>query len=148
MQFKNQVIGVVRDAAEIKSDSLKAVEIMKEIISESEKNINDSTKIQLPQPADNNEKIIESPVPDNTPHESISENTNTNEKKVGTVTPIHHHEKPFLKKQFSKENKAVIRHPSSNEKPHPTPSVKKAERKPKEAEKRVPKAVMPPKSDY
>ncbi|HSN09278.1 MAG TPA: hypothetical protein VLS85_09570, partial [Hanamia sp.] len=48
IQYKNQVIGVVRDAAEIKSDSLRAIEIMKEIISEAEKNTNDSTKIQLP----------------------------------------------------------------------------------------------------
>ncbi|HSN07872.1 MAG TPA: hypothetical protein VLS85_02485, partial [Hanamia sp.] len=73
---------------------------------------------------------------------------NTEKKKVGTVTPIHHHEKPFLKNQFSTENKAVIRHPSSNEKPRPTPIEKKVERKQKEVEKRVPKAVMPPKSDY
>lgn len=148
IQYKNQVIGVRRDAAEIKSDSLRAVVIMKEIISEAVKNSNDSTKIQLPQPADNNEKIIESPVLDQTSHESNNENINTAEKKVGTVTPIHHHEKPFLKKQFSTENKAVISHPSSNEKPHPTPAAKTVERKQKEVEKRVPKAVMPSKSDY
>ncbi len=148
IRYKNQVIGVRRDAAEIKSDSVKAVEIMKEIISEAEKNSNDSTKIQLPQPAENNEKIIESPALDQTPRESNTENINTTEKKVGTVTPIHHHEKPFLKKQFSTESKSVIRHPSSNEKPYPTPSEKAVERKQKEVEKRVPKAVMPPKSDY
>jgi len=148
LQYRNQVVGVVRDAAEIKSDSLKAVEIMKAIISEAEKNTNDSTKIQLPQPLDNNEKIIESPVLDNTSHESNNENINTTGKKVGTVTPIHDHEKPFFKKQSSKENKTVIRHPSSNEKPHPAPIEKVVERKQKEMETRVPKAVMPAKSDY
>ncbi len=148
IQYKNQVIGVRRDAAEIKSDSVKAVEIMKEIISEAEKNSNDSTKIQLPQPADNNEKIIESPVLDQTPPENNNENINTVEKKVGTVTPIHHHEKPFFKKPFSAENKIEIKRPSSDEKPHPSLPVKPVERKQKEVEKRLPKAVMPPKSDY
>ena len=148
VQFKNQVIGVVRDAAEIKSDSLRAVEIMKAIIAEAEKNSSDSTKIQLPQLPDNNEKIIESPALENSTRESVNENINTAEKNQGSVAPIHHHEKPLLKNEFSKENKAVIRHPSSNEKPHPTLSKKKVERKQKGEEKRVPKAVMPPKSDY
>lgn len=148
IRYKNQVIGVVKDATEIKSDSLRALEIMKEIISEAEKNTNDSTKIQLPQPADNNEKIIESPVLDQTPPENNNENINTAEKKVGTVTPIHHHEKPFLKNQFPTGNKPVIRHPSSNERPHAASADKPVERKQKEAEKRVPRAVMPPKSDY
>lgn len=129
LQYKNQVVGVIRDAAEIKSDSLRAVEIMKAIISEAEKNTSDSTKIQLPQPLDNNEKIIESSVLDNTSHEINNENINTPEKKVGTVAPIHDHEKPFFKKQSSGENKAVIRHPSSNEKPHPAHSEKSVERK-------------------
>ncbi len=149
IQYKNQVIGVMRDAAEIKSDSLKAVEIMKTIIAEAERNSNDSTKIQLPQPADDNEKIIESPVLDNTIPEKGNENKiNPTEKKLGTVAPIHDHEKPFLKKQFSTEKKAVIRHPSSNEKPHPNLTEKTVERKQSKVEKRVPKAVMPPKSDY
>ncbi len=146
LQYKNQVVGVVRDAAEIKSDSIRAVEIMKAIIAEAMKNSNDSTKIQLPQPSDNDEKIIESPAINNSPHETTNENSNTIEKKVGTVTPIHHHEKPFFKKEFSTGNKAVVRHPSSNEKPHPAQTQKSVEKK--EAETRVPKAVMPPKSDY
>ncbi len=147
LQFKNQVVGVVRDAAEIKSDSLKAVEIMKAIISEAEKNTNDSTKIQLPQPPENDEKIIESPVATNISQQNNNENISTVEKKVGTVTPIHNHEKPFLEKRFSKGNKA-IRPRSSNKKPQPAPTQKVVERKQKELEKSVPKAVMPPKSDY
>jgi cell division protein FtsQ len=147
IRYKNQVIGVVRDVAEIKSDSLKAIEIMKEIIFEAEKNTNDSTKIQLPQPVDNNENIIESPALDHRLLESDNKNINNSEKKVGAVTPIHDPEKPFLKKQFSTEKKVAIKHPSSNERPHPTPAQKVVV-KSKEVEKRVPKAVMSAKSDY
>jgi len=149
IQYRNQVVGVVRDAAEIKSDSLKAVEIMKTAIAEAEKNSNDSTRIQLPEPKDNNDNINQSPVLDPVPHEtSNSDPTNSGEKKLGTVAPIHDHEKPFFKNQVSNESKAVISHPSSNEKPHPTPSAISGEKKQKRVENRVPKAVMPPKSDY
>ncbi|MEO6905031.1 MAG: hypothetical protein ABI148_01610 [Ginsengibacter sp.] len=161
LQFKNQVIGVNRDAAEIKSDSLRSIQIMKNIIEEAKINSNDSTKIQLPQPSDNiNDKINNSPVSNIVPDETINKNAipvkKTAETKVSPVTPIHDHEKPFLKKQISGENKSVIRHPSSNEKPHPTPvkktvvkkPVKKQIEKPMEETNRVPKAVMPSKSDY
>ncbi|MGN6246922.1 MAG: cell division protein FtsQ/DivIB [Ginsengibacter sp.] len=143
VQYKNQVVGVVRDAAEIKSDSLRAVEIMKQIISEAEKNTNDSTKIQLPQPKDDNERVIESPVLDNPPVENPA-----TEKSTGPVTPIHHHEKPILKKQISAGKKPETTHSSSNERPRPTHVVKPVEKKQDKQEKRVPKAVMPAKSDY
>lgn len=161
VQYKNQVIGINRDAAEIKSDSLRSIQIMKSIIEEAKKNSNDSTKIQLPQPLDNNnDKINNSPVSNIVPDETINENTipakKTSETKVSPVTPIHDHEKPFLKNQVSRESKSVIRHPSSNEKPHPTPAkktvvkkpVKTQIKKPMEETNRVPKAVMPSKSDY
>jgi cell division protein FtsQ len=161
VQFKNQVIGINRDAAEIKSDSLRSVQIMKSIIEEAKRNSNDSTKIQLPQPSDNNnDKINNSPVSNIVPDETINENTipvkKTAETKVSPVTPVHDREKPFFKKQISTESKSVIRHPSSNEKPHPTPAkktvvkkpVKKQIEKPREETNRVPKAVMPSKSDY
>ena len=149
IQYKNQVIGVIRDAAEIKSDSLKTVEIMKSIIAEAEKNSNDSTKIQLPEPPDNNNKIIEPPVLDNTNLEKNTENKiNPTEKKLGTVAPIHDHEKPILKKQSATENQVVTNHSSSNEKPRPTPVKNEEVKKQKQEIKRVPKAVMQPKSDY
>jgi len=143
VQYKNQVVGVVRDAAEIKSDSLRAVEIMKQIISEAEKNANDSTKIQLPQPVDDNERIIESQVIDNPSVENLA-----TEKNTGPVTPIHHHEKPILKKHISTEKKPETTHSSSNEKPRPTHVVEPVAKKQDKREKRVPKAVMPAKSDY
>ena len=149
IQYKDQVVGVIRDAEEIKSDSLKAIEIMKTIIAEAEKNSNDSTKIQLPEPSDNNNKIIESPVLDNTNRKKDLENKiNPTEKKLGTVAPIHDHEKPILKKQSVTGNQVVTNHSSSNEKPNPTSSKKEQVKKQKEEMKQLPKAVMPPKSDY
>ncbi len=149
IQYKNQVVGVIRDAAGIKSDSLKTVEIMKSIIAEAEKNSNDSTKIQLPEPPDNNNKVIESPVLNNpAPEENTENKINPTEKKLGTVAPIHDHEKPILKKQSVTGNQVVTKHSSSNEKPHPTPVKKEEVKKQKEEIKRVPKAVMQPKSDY
>jgi len=149
IQYKNQVVGVIRDAAEIKSDSLKTVEIMKSIIAEAEKNSNDSTKIQLPEPQDNNNKIIESTVVNNPALEKDNENKiNPTEKKLGTVAPVHDHEKPILKKQSATGKQVVTNRSSSNEKPHPTPVKKEEVRKQKEEIKQVPKAVMQPKSDY
>ena len=153
IQYKNQVIGVSRNAAEIKSDSLRAIQIMKQIIAEAQKNSNDSTKIQLPAPIENN-NIHNSPVSDLVPNETGLNTTaakRISESNARSVTPIHDLEKPSEKKQVSRETKAVIRHPSSNEKPNPTPAKKAAVKKetpPKKAEPRVPKAVMPPKSDY
>ena len=141
LQYKNQVVGVVRDAAEIKSDSLKAVEIMKMAIAEAEKNSNDSTRIQLPEPKDNNDKVNQSPVLERLPDEISNSKNNATIKNTGPVTPITEDKKPVVKKPYLKEKKEVIGHPSSNQKPS-------VERKQKEVEKRVPKAVMPAKSDY
>lgn len=143
IRFKNQVVGVVRDAAEIKSDSLKAVQIMKEIILQAEKNTNDSTKIQLPQPEENN-RNIESPVLENIPAENNDINDASPVKKE--ITTAIENKKPAVKKQISKEKSVIIKS-TSNEK---TRSVapKKLEKKEKAEQRRVPKAVMPAKSDY
>lgn len=155
VQFKDQVIGVNRNAAEIKSDSLRSVLIMKTLIAEAKRNSNDSTKIQLPANENNNDNanINNSPVL-NVPTQKTDEDkiqVKPSETKVSAVAPIRDHEKPFIKKHLSTESKSVIRHPSSNERPHPTPSKKVVEKKvdkPDEQTNRVPKAVMPPKSDY
>ena len=155
VQFKDQVIGVNRNAAEIKSDSLRSVLIMKTLIAEAKRNSNDSTKIQLPAPENNNDNdnINNSPVL-NVPTQATDENkiqVKPSEIKVSAVAPIQDHEKPFIKKHLSTESKSVIRHPSSNERPHPTPSKKEVEKKvdkPNEQTNSVPRAVMPPKSDY
>jgi len=155
VQYKNQVIGVSRNAAEIKSDSLRAIQIMKDIIAEAQKNTNDSTKIQLPAPQENNNLNINVlPVSNDVPNET-DVNTGTakkiSESEAGTVAPIHDLEKPSVKRELSRERKTPNRHPSSNEKPNPTHAkkapVKKATTK-EEEEIRIPKAVMPSKSDY
>lgn len=49
VQFKNQVVGVKRDAAEIKSDSLRVLEIMQKIIADAEQKSGDENQIQLEQ---------------------------------------------------------------------------------------------------
>jgi cell division protein FtsQ len=160
VQFMNQVIGVNRDKSEIKSDSLRSVQIMKGIIEEAKKNTNDSTKIQLPQPAEvNNDKISSSPVLEYVPNETEVEGK-IQEKKSSetniTVAPPHDPVKSE-KKEVPSAKKTVNTHPSSDERPSPThtndPLVKKEagkkeEKKPAAEIKRVPKAVMPPKSDY
>lgn len=160
VQFMNQVIGVNRDKSEIKSDSLRSVQIMKGIIEEAKKSTNDSTKIQLPQPAEvNNDKISSSPVLEYVPNETEVEGK-IQEKKSSetniTVAPPHDPVKSE-KKEVPSAKKTVNTHPSSDERPSPThtndPLVKKEagkkeEKKPAAEMKRVPKAVMPPKSDY
>lgn len=147
IQFKNQIVGVIRDAAEIKSDSLKTVEVMKTIVAEAEKNSNDSTKIQLPEPSDDNSRIINSPLPENNNPKSETENKiNPTENKLGTVAPIHDHEKPILKKKSATGNQAAKKHSSSDEKRNPIPAEKAEVKKQNEQIKRVPKAVMPPKT--
>lgn len=162
VRFKNQVVGVNRNKAEIKSDSLRTVQIMKNNIEEALKNANDSTQVQLPQPTDdNNDKVNNSPVLGNVPNETTVENKipkkKPDETKGSIAAPIRDPGKTVIKKQNSDESKSVIRHPSSNEKPDPTPvkkpviknegSKKEVKSKPGE-EKKIPKAVMPPKSDY
>jgi cell division protein FtsQ len=166
VQFKDQVVGVRRNAREAASDSLRAVQIMKNIISEAQKETNDSTKIQLPQTDDrDNDQINNSPVLPNVPDETTDETKipvkRSSETNVRSVTPIHDPEKPLLKDQPPSGDRSAIRRPSSNERPNPTPSktakagvpekngaVKKDVKKGAAKVKQVPKAVMPPKSDY
>lgn len=160
VQFKNQVIGVNRDKAEIKSDSLRSVQIMKSIIEEAKKNTNDSTKIQLSQPPEvNNDKISSSPVLVNVPNETTVEGKIQDKKSSETNITVAPPPDPVKseKKDVPAAKKTVSTHPSSNERPRPTltndPLVKKEagkqeEKKSAEEIKQVPKAVMPPKSDY
>jgi len=159
IRFKNQVVGVNRNAAEIKSDSLRSIQIMKSLIEEAKKNSNDSTKIQLPAATDDNERVNNSPVLENVPDEAIndqSSDVNNSGKKINTVIPAPVNEKPSLKKSNTSENKTVTKRSTSSEKPPPKeekrivkkPVVKKEVETPKEKTNKVPKAVMPAKSDY
>jgi cell division protein FtsQ len=159
IRFKNQVVGINRNAAEIKSDSLRSIQIMKSLIEEAKKNSNDSTKIQLPAATDNDERVNNSPVLENVPAETTndqSSDVNDSEKKINTVIPAAVNEKPSLKKSNTSENKVVTKRSTSSEKPPPKeekkivkkPVVKKVVETPNEETNKVPKAVMPAKSDY
>jgi len=168
VRFKNQVVGVNRNEAEIKSDSLRSIQIMKNNIEEALKKTNDSTQVQLPQPSEDNsdDKVSNPPVLKNVPKEPTVESKTlgkkTDETKAGIVTPIRDSEKSVTKKKTTDENKTVISHPSFNEKPDPTPiqnsaekrgdlkkiEIKKDVKKPPVKAKRIPKAVMPPQNDY
>lgn len=152
VRFKNQVVGVIRDAAEIKSDSLKSVQIMKGIIAESQKNSNDSTKIQLPQPQneDNINITEERPaVSEDAPYDKGKEGRAnvlpviSNPVKASAEKPPAKHNKEIFKKaDLSKKKTAGPVEKNKNE------NVKKAKETPKAAIKKVPKAVMPARSDY
>lgn len=163
LQFKNQVVGINRDAKEIKMDSLKTIAIMKAIIADAQKRSSDSTSIQLTQPDNENSNINNSPVIDNLPDENAVE-INDNVKKnssSGSVTPVHVPEKPVLKNPEPAKAKPLIKPPISNEKPGSQQvkkvvvkkpdvkkEVKKEVKKVEEPFKQEPKAVMPAKTDY
>jgi len=153
LQFKNQVVAVNRDAKEIKMDSLRAIEIMKNIIAEAQKRSADSTTIQLTQPADADN------VNDSREKETISESNIDNKINVDTDNkiPVHVSEKPGLKNPVTMISPSVI-HSSSNEKPGPALRKKAGAKKqvtkkevlkqPPEKTREVPKAVMPAQTDY
>ncbi len=150
VEFKGQVVAVRRGAEEIKMDSLRSVQIMKNLIEDAQKHINDSTSIQLEQTNDD-DNINASHENKNIPSEEVKENTTNN--KQGSVTPIHVPEKPTTTNNASTKKNVVTNHSTSVEKPDPAPLKSKIVKPPtilKEAEKnkRIPKAVMPPKTDY
>lgn len=153
IQFKGQIVGVRRGANEIKMDSLRFVQIMKTLIADAQKHTNDSTNIQLDQPADDNSNINSSREIENTPDEDVKINTNRNNKNRVSVTPIHVFEKPTSDNQSSTKKNTLTSYSSSVEKPNPDPLKSKIVKQPtnsKDAEKnkKIPKAVMPSKTDY
>ncbi|MDQ6889548.1 MAG: hypothetical protein M3Z56_04635 [Bacteroidota bacterium] len=143
VKYKGQVIGVKRGAQEIKMDSLRTIQIMKSIIANAQKRTNDSTNIQLVQPADDNNSINAPKEFETVPAEDIS---------IGDSS-VHVSVKKPATEPGSQTNKDALKtEPSSFEKPVPVP-VKKPISKPPSSEqskmiKQKPKAVMPPKGDY
>lgn len=155
LQFKDQIVAVNSDVKVMKADSLRAVQIMKNIIAEAQKQTNDSTRIQLMDTDDNKINVNHSPVIENIP---VDKNIVTeNKTEAGTVTPIHDPEKPIFK-----NNLPIKKQPAVNATPSVKPAaatikkeaakkvtVKKNEaKKPEQKSVQEPKAVMPPKSDY
>lgn len=158
VQFKNQVVAVKRDATEIRSDSLRTIQIMKNIIAEAQKDIEDSTKIQLSQPDDNDGKINSTPdlkvLTDEKPAESKKPGITSADDKIKTTDAVRGTDP---EKEIIKMPKSPVSQPSSDKKPNAEASSKvikkntldtKKIKEPEPEPKRVPKAVMPAKSDY
>ncbi len=150
-QFKGQIVGVRKDAGEVKADAARSVQIMKAMIEDAQKQSDDSTNIQLDQSDDDNNNIHTSQAEDSVPSEDVVEKG----QKKGSVTPIHVPEKPTSNGENSLNPKPQTIHSTSVEKPNPNPSkpdnAKEAKKQNDETEKRIPKAVMPPqktKSEY
>jgi cell division protein FtsQ len=151
LQFKGQVVAVNSDLKAIKADSLRAIQIMKSIIAEAQKQTNDSTHIQLIDQEDNKINVNQSPVIENVPDENENPNV-IPEKKIeaGAVTPIHNPGKPVLKNNAPLK-KAIAKPAIATKKKEMVKKdvVKKNElKKPDQKNEQQPKAVMPPKSDY
>lgn len=166
VQYKNQVVAEKRDAAEIKADSLAAIRIMKGIIEDAKNKSNDSTHIQLPSKESTERIVIKNHSQSNSDDvipEIIPEKISPPE---SSVNPLSGSDvKDEDKQEASKEApKAVMNIPVKNQpkqlnelkkddevrkeiktKEVPVPKAKEIEKKP---EKKVPKAVMPPKSDH
>jgi cell division protein FtsQ len=151
VQFTGQIIGVRRGAVEIKMDSLRSVQIMKAIIADAQKHINDTTNIQLEQPEDNSNINTSSEI-ENIPDEDVKGNINATNKNRVSVAPIHVPEKPFFENHPAVKRNVATNHPSSVGKSNPAPVknqvIKPPVSKPLQNIKEKPKAVMPPKTDY
>lgn len=149
-QFSGQIVAVRKDAGEVKADSLKSVQIMKQMIEDAQKQSNDSTKVQLDQGTDDGNDINASHEEESAPREDV-EKAGPNK---GSVTPIHVPEKPTSGHESSVNPKSQSANSSSDEKPNPAPAktkdVKQVNTKNEKENKRIPKAIMPPKpkSDY
>ena len=150
LKYKGQVIGVRRGAAEIKTDSLRAIQIMKSIIANAQRHSNDSSGIQLVQPNDDNNTINATPQIEESPNESVivedkRENNpsaaSSNEIQSTTAetkTEAHNNIPPKEKSTFKKTLQVQPKKQTIK-----SPRVKDQQ---KVYEK--PKALMPPKSDY
>lgn len=123
LQFKGQIVAERRDASQIKSDSLAAIRIMKNIIENAKKSSNDSTRIQLPE-----KETIEKP---GTDKKNLSKTTGA-PLETHAGTPVKS-DNPLLSDPAKKEQ------PQKNEK-----SNQKDVGKTPVKENRTPKAVMPP----
>ncbi len=151
VKYKGQVIGVRRGAAELKTDSLRAIQIMKSLIANAQKRSNDSSSVQLRDAADDNHavevtpQIYDSPdEPAKNEHEELNDKTaassNEAQNTVPGETPAETHDNispaahsPLKTTDPAKEKKQIIKSSPGKE---------------KKAAPEKPKAVMPSKSDY
>jgi hypothetical protein len=122
------------------------------LISTAQNETNDSNRIQLDQPAEDNSNINTSKEIENIPNEDVQINSNDESKDRGSITPIHVPEKPKSLSQISTKKDVPAGHLSVAEKNNPTPlktNIKKLpDKKPEKKIDNKPKAIMPPKTDY
>ena len=161
VQFANQVVAIKRDAKEVKSDSLKAVQIMKQIIADAQNKMNDSTSLQLDQKDNTATDISQSRERDESglggseetaapPRVFSPVSVPAKTERPAVVTKKVIEVKPLAPKKEIKKvevKKPVVK----SVVPKKVVIIKKAEKKPvvkKVPEvKREPKAVMPAKTD-
>jgi cell division protein FtsQ len=151
VQFQGQVVGVRRGANEIKMDSLRSIQIMKDLIADAQKHTNDSTTIQLQQPDEDNSSINSSDEPEKKATKATKKDKNII-KDFAPVGSIHLPLKTTTNNPVSTKSKPLTDHSSSIGKPGPAPLKTKVNKPPdlKSEEKivKTPKAVMPSKTDY
>ncbi len=139
LQFKGQIVGIKRDQAEVKADSLRSIMIMKNLIAQAQIQSDDTMSVQLPQTENINPRASEmNEKPDN------NSNSLKADSERSVVAPGHDPEKPIFK------NPAGAVKPA---KKNPTEKVKakmkeKSAIKIKPKDPPEPKAVMPAKTDY
>lgn len=170
VQYKNQIVGVKRDAREVLQDSIRAKVLMQLIVVNAQKRALDSANnIQLSQPEDDfsippppldEDQTLEKkemnlpvlPVPQkSTP--TFMEKPET--KRTTNTVPakkILANQKSALSSKTIVKKAEPIKKSLSHEKPNPIPmkkpAVKPLTTKPGEKQKSKPKAVMPPQNDY
>ena len=164
VQYKNQVVAVKRDAREIKADSVRAIQIMKNIIAEAQKKTNDTSNIQL-RHENENININESRVREDIPEQNdVPGNTSLNPPAIKNVMPltvaasersVASTPAPATKPNVAvatPAKKTVVQSALKNEAVKAPVKVVKKKVKPKEKEKpkaeMPPKAVMPPPGHY
>ena len=159
VSYKNQVIAVKRDAAEIKMDSLKSIQIMKLLVANAQRQANDSANnIQLVQPKDDNGVPFAQPHDDKIAGAETLFNVNDTASKKIPVTSEPVMVEPSLPASAVSNNEDILKSKfpenksHSSEKPNPI-FIKRKEtkpiiKKPVEVPTKQPKAIMQPKNDY
>lgn len=134
ISYNNQVVARRKGAADVSTDSLRALQMMKMIAERAEQAAEDSTRIVLP---DNDRNTADTTMIQQSIQRDDNDETGTTEENVVQPVIIN---KPILPKQqvkaaaVKKENKPVVK-----------PVQKKA---PVKNESKQPKAVMQKKNDY
>ncbi len=166
LTYKGQVVAVRRGAEDIKTDSLKTIQLMKALVANAQKQSMDSAdNIQLVQPKDDNsvpvsypqhdkllneipandkvadtalaEEIVTNDLPKSSPLVAPTSLTNINSKKVNEDIKV---QQPPGEYNFNEKPKSALVKGRITK--------RKFIKKPAERPKQKPKAVMEPKNDY